>query len=365
MALLEVEDVAAGYGAGPDILRGLSLRIEQDRSYCIIGPNGAGKSTLLRVICGLLPARRGRVSFKGKPLAGLRADEILRRGICFVPQDKSLFPDMTVRENVRMGGYILKDRREVERRVEAVFALFPILRERAARPAKVLSGGEQQMLLLGRALVLQPQIIMLDEPSLGLVPKVARQIFDSIGPAVARRHDHHPGRAERQDWPRVRRLGLRSRSGQGGVRGCVRIDPRGAAHPGAVPRAAPRLPAGSGRMTHAIQILLLGLALGGVYALMASGLTLIFGVMGIVNLAHAAFMTVAAYLSFLAFARYGLDPMVSIVLVMPLMFPDLNPIEQAFAKLKALLRRAAARSVDVLWQTIGQLLDAFSPADAP
>jgi branched-chain amino acid transport system ATP-binding protein len=180
MALLEIEDVAAGYGAGPDILRGLTLRIEPDRSYCIIGPNGAGKSTLLRVICGLLPARRGRIVFKGEPLAGLRPDEILRRGICFVPQDKSLFPDMTVRENVRMGGYILADQREVERRVEAVFALFPILRERAARPAKVLSGGEQQMLLLGRAMVLQPEIIMLDEPSLGLAPRVARQIFDNM-----------------------------------------------------------------------------------------------------------------------------------------------------------------------------------------
>ena len=180
MALLEVEDVAAGYGAGPDILRGLSLRIEPDRSYCIIGPNGAGKSTLLRVICGLLPARRGRVTFRGEALAGLRPDQILRRGICSVPQDKSLFPDMTVRENVRMGGYILPDRREIERRVEAVFAMFPILRERAARPAKVLSGGEQQMLLLGRAMVLQPQIIMLDEPSLGLAPKVARQIFDNM-----------------------------------------------------------------------------------------------------------------------------------------------------------------------------------------
>jgi branched-chain amino acid transport system ATP-binding protein len=180
MALLEIEDVAAGYGAGPDILRGLTLRIEPDRSYCIIGPNGAGKSTLLRVICGLLPARRGRIVFKGESLAGLRPDEILRRGICFVPQDKSLFPDMTVRENVRMGGYILADWREVERRIEAVFALFPILRERAARPAKVLSGGEQQMLLLGRAMVLQPEIIMLDEPSLGLAPRVARQIFDNM-----------------------------------------------------------------------------------------------------------------------------------------------------------------------------------------
>jgi branched-chain amino acid transport system ATP-binding protein len=180
MALLEVEEVCAGYGAGPDILSGLSLTIEPDRSYCIIGPNGAGKSTLLRVICGLLPPRRGRVTFKGEELAGLRPDQILRRGICFVPQDKSLFPDMTVRENVRMGGYILADRHEVERRLEAVLAMFPILRERAAQPAKVLSGGEQQMLLLGRALVLQPEIIMLDEPSLGLAPMIARQIFDNM-----------------------------------------------------------------------------------------------------------------------------------------------------------------------------------------
>jgi branched-chain amino acid transport system ATP-binding protein len=180
MALLEIDDVVAGYGAGPDILNGLSLRIEQDRSYCIIGPNGAGKSTLLRVICGLLPARRGQVAFQGAPLAGLRPDEVLRRGICFVPQDKSLFPDMTVEENVRMGGYILNDRKEVERRIETVFAMFPILRERRARPAKVLSGGEQQMLLLGRALVLKPRVIMLDEPSLGLAPKVARQTFDAM-----------------------------------------------------------------------------------------------------------------------------------------------------------------------------------------
>jgi branched-chain amino acid transport system ATP-binding protein len=180
MALLEVENVAAGYAGGPDILTGLSLRIERERSYCIIGPNGAGKSTLLRVICGLLRPRRGRITFKGEQLAGLRTDQILRRGIGFVPQDRSLFPDMTVEENVRMGGYILADRHEVERRIEVVLETFPILRERRAQPAKTLSGGEQQMLLLGRALVLQPELIMLDEPSLGLAPRVSRQIFDSM-----------------------------------------------------------------------------------------------------------------------------------------------------------------------------------------
>ena len=109
------------------------------------------------MICGLLPPRRGQVTFEGEPLAGLRTDEILRRGICFVPQDRSLFPDMTVNENLRMGGYILKDRHEVERRIEEVLEMFPILRERSAQPAKTLSGGQQQMLLLGRALVLRPR----------------------------------------------------------------------------------------------------------------------------------------------------------------------------------------------------------------
>jgi len=180
MPLLQIDDVVAGYGIGPDILTGLSLAVEADRSYCIIGPNGAGKSTLLKTICGLVRARRGGVVFDGKPLNGLRTDEILRRGICYVPQDRSLFPDMTVRENLRMGGYILRDRHAVEKRIDEVMEMFPILKERRAQLAKTLSGGQQQMLLLGRALVLKPRIIMLDEPSLGLAPMVSHQIFESM-----------------------------------------------------------------------------------------------------------------------------------------------------------------------------------------
>jgi ABC-type branched-subunit amino acid transport system ATPase component len=180
VARLEVEDLVAGYGIGPDILTGLTLRIEPERSYCIIGPNGAGKSTLLKVICGLLPPRRGAVRFDGASLAGLRADQVLQRGICYVPQDRSLFPDMTVRENLRMGGYTLRDRAEVDRRIVAVQEMFPILGERMGQLAKTLSGGQQQQLLLGRALVLRPKIIMLDEPSLGLAPKISRQIFDAM-----------------------------------------------------------------------------------------------------------------------------------------------------------------------------------------
>jgi branched-chain amino acid transport system ATP-binding protein len=180
MAHIEINNVVAGYGSGPDILTGISLKIEPDRSYCIIGPNGAGKSTLLKVICGLLQPRNGNVIFNGTDLTGLRPDEVLQRGICFVPQDRSLFPDMTVRENLRMGGYILTDRGEVDRRIETVLEMFPVLAERLGQPAKTLSGGQQQQLLIGRALVLRPKVIMLDEPTLGLAPKISKQIFDSM-----------------------------------------------------------------------------------------------------------------------------------------------------------------------------------------
>jgi branched-chain amino acid transport system ATP-binding protein len=180
MPLLQVENIRVGYGDGPDILNGLSVDIEQGKTYCIIGPNGAGKSTLLRAICGLLHPRDGKVTFKGELLNKLRTDEILRRGISFVPQDRSLFPDMTVKENLRMGGYTLSNRKELEQRINEVLVMFPILKERSTQQAKTLSGGQQQMLAIGRALVLRPEVIMLDEPSLGLAPKVSRFIFENI-----------------------------------------------------------------------------------------------------------------------------------------------------------------------------------------
>ena len=180
MVILELEDVAAGYAGGPDILKGVSLKIEQGCSYCIIGPNGAGKSTLLRAISGLLPVRRGRITYRAQDISSLRTDQVLARGVCFVPQDRSLFPNMTVLENLRMGGYILNDRRELARRTDEVLEMFPILKERKSQLAKTMSGGQQQMLAIGRTLILQPETIMLDEPSLGLAPKIARQIFDVV-----------------------------------------------------------------------------------------------------------------------------------------------------------------------------------------
>jgi ABC-type branched-subunit amino acid transport system ATPase component len=176
-SLLEVKDVVAGYGGGPSILKGVNLTVEPGQVQCIIGPNGAGKSTLLKTISGLLHPREGKIIFKGEEIQGLRPDQVLQEGICFVPQERALFPNMTVRENLRMGGYILRDKQLLEHRVEEVFERFPILKERRNQKAGTLSGGQQQMLTMGRTLVLKPDIVMLDEPSLGLAPKIVEQLF--------------------------------------------------------------------------------------------------------------------------------------------------------------------------------------------
>ncbi|AEQ53633.1 ABC transporter ATP-binding protein [Pelagibacterium halotolerans] len=176
--LLEVRNITAGYGSGPAILEGAHLTVKPGKIHCIIGPNGAGKSTLLKAICGMLHIRQGEVIFKGERLNGLRPDQILRRGICFVPQERALFAKMTVRENLRMGGYILGDSAEVDRRVDAVMDRFPILRERSGQHAGTMSGGQQQTLAMARTMILKPDIVMLDEPSLGLAPKIVREMFE-------------------------------------------------------------------------------------------------------------------------------------------------------------------------------------------
>ncbi|MCF3643213.1 ABC transporter ATP-binding protein [Rhizobium sp. TRM95111] len=176
--LLDVTDITAGYGDGPAILDGAHLTVEPGKVHCIIGPNGAGKSTLLKAICGMLKIREGDVVFKGERLNGLRPDQILRKGICFVPQERALFPKMTVRENLRMGGFILDDKRELDRRVESILDRFPILRERSDQHAGTMSGGQQQTLAMARTLIIKPEIVMLDEPSLGLAPKIVQEMFD-------------------------------------------------------------------------------------------------------------------------------------------------------------------------------------------
>ncbi len=178
--LLEVKNVVAGYGRGPDILTGSSLTARKGQCQCIIGPNGAGKSTLLKAITGLLPIREGEILLKGERIDGLRPDQILKKGICFVPQERALFPKMSVRANLRMGGYVLNDKTDLEDRIEAVLKQFPILRERARQNAGTLSGGEQQMLSMARTQIVEPDIVMLDEPSLGLAPQIVDQMYDII-----------------------------------------------------------------------------------------------------------------------------------------------------------------------------------------
>lgn len=176
--LLEVEGITAGYGDGPAILDGTTLSVQPGKIHCIIGPNGAGKSTLLKAIVGMLKVRQGDVRFNGESIVGLRPDQILRKGICFVPQERALFPKMTVRENLRMGGYSMPDKSDLERRIDKIEEQFPILKERRDQHAGTMSGGQQQTLAMARTMILKPQIVMLDEPSLGLAPKIVAEVFE-------------------------------------------------------------------------------------------------------------------------------------------------------------------------------------------
>jgi branched-chain amino acid transport system ATP-binding protein len=177
--LLAVEGVTAGYGGG-DILKGVSFNVARHEIMCIVGPNGSGKSTLLATITGILRARRGQIAFQGDSLVGLAPRQVLAKGVVLVPQAHSLFPDMTVLENVEMGAFTLRDSALVRRRREEVEELFPLVRERARDKAGSLSGGQQRLVELARSLMLDPALIVLDEPSIGLDPPTRRIVFHMI-----------------------------------------------------------------------------------------------------------------------------------------------------------------------------------------
>ena len=177
--MLEIKDLQVSYG-GIEALRGISLNVEENEIVTLIGANGAGKSSTLRAISGLVMPKGGKITFQGEDITRMDTQQVVERGLIMVPEGRRVFPNLTVEENLRIGAYLVRDQAKVKQGMEYAYTCFPRLKERHWQPAGTLSGGEQQMLAVGRALMAGPKLLMMDEPSLGLAPLVVRDIFAII-----------------------------------------------------------------------------------------------------------------------------------------------------------------------------------------
>ena len=179
MSLLEVKDLVVSYG-GIEALKGISFSVDEGQIVTLIGANGAGKSTTLRAITGIVPVKSGTITYNGENITGMDTQKVVERGIALVPEGRRVFANLTVLENLKIGAYLRKDTVQIQKDIEYIYKLFPRLEERSWQLAGTLSGGEQQMLAVGRALMSRPRLMMLDEPSLGLAPLVVKDIFGII-----------------------------------------------------------------------------------------------------------------------------------------------------------------------------------------
>ena len=177
--MLQVENLSSGYGA-VQILWDVSFRINEKEIICIIGPNGAGKTTLVRTIAGLLPTKTGTIRFKGENIEKTPPYEIVKKGLTLIPEGREIFPRLTVDENMRLGAYTINDKSKVGELKERVYQIFPVLKKKEKVLAQTLSGGEQQMLVIGRSLMSSPKLLILDEPSLGLAPIIVEKVLDTL-----------------------------------------------------------------------------------------------------------------------------------------------------------------------------------------
>ena len=307
--MLTIRSLQTGYGK-VQILRGVDMSVPEGRIVALLGGNGTGKSTLLKAVSGLLPVWSGTIEFNGEEIQNRKPNVIVRRGLTQVTQGKDMYPGMTVEENLRIGAYTRSNRAEVAADMDKVFDYFPVLGERRRQLAATLSGGEVQMLVIGRGLMANPKLIMLDEPSSALAPRVVLDIFRNVKRHQPQRRHHHPaGGAERAHGPPARRVRLRDPRRRDPHRG-------GLARPHQRRQRAPRLPRGHrrrrrggdwlteagpprgrrNRMGLLLDFIIVGLSIGIVYGLVALGISLIFSGLDIVHFAHGEVYMIGAFL---------------------------------------------------------------------